>query len=104
MYFERGLRLVITTANFIRTDWEDKTQGVWVMDFPCKMEYSILNDFERDLIEYVKALGLEESLVDEYDFSKVNVDLITSIPGYYKTKASVHKYGHMKLRRYGLRV
>lgn len=35
---DAGLRVVITTANFIYSDWESKTQGVYMQDFPRRRE------------------------------------------------------------------
>jgi hypothetical protein len=29
---------MITTANYIAVDWENKTQAIWCQDFPLKSE------------------------------------------------------------------
>ena len=36
MQYERGLRVVVHTANLIYPDCNNKSQGVWWQDFPLK--------------------------------------------------------------------
>ena len=38
--FERGLRVIVMTANLIHQDCNTKTQGLWYQDFPRLAEHS----------------------------------------------------------------
>jgi len=88
--YERGLRVIIHSANLIYPDCNNKTQGVWFQDFPLKSvdntdkdamqnkqqqhqacssppppssSYNIsTSSFERDLQQYVTSLGLPPPL------------------------------------------
>jgi hypothetical protein len=46
---------MICTANFIEIDWRNKTQGVWVQDFPYleEGERDDETEFGRDLRDYL---------------------------------------------------
>jgi len=50
---------MICTANFIEIDWRNKTQGVWVQDFPYlgEGERDDETEFGRDLRDYLVALN-----------------------------------------------
>ncbi|KAL0442896.1 UNVERIFIED_CONTAM: Tyrosyl-DNA phosphodiesterase 1 [Sesamum latifolium] len=84
LVYPRGVRVIIHTANLIYVDWNNKTQGLWMQDFPWKDQNSTSNGcgFENDLIDYLGAL---------------KVRLIASVPGYH-SGSSLRKWGHMKLR------
>lgn len=107
------LRLVVSTANLLSIDYENKTQGIWTQDFPLKinsenMENSpastdtsslspVASDFKETLFDYIKRLELDASFLHNYDFKDVKVVLITSVPGYHSGK-SLNKYGHLKVK------
>lgn len=46
------------TANLIHVDWNNKSQGLWMQDFPWKdqNEGNKGCPFETDLIDYLQAL------------------------------------------------
>ncbi|GIL60588.1 hypothetical protein Vafri_15126 [Volvox africanus] len=104
-----GLRLIIHTANCVQPDCNDKTQALWVQDFPRKAASVTLpatSMFERDLIAYCRALALPPAMerpvldaIASHDFSHARGVLVTSVPGYHRGAAAVHLYGHMRLRR-----
>jgi tyrosyl-DNA phosphodiesterase-1 len=112
-YVDR-LRIAISTANLIEVDYTHKTQGLWVQDFPRfqmrdnngaiaitkKPSNSIGEDFKETLQDYLDRLGIDKNWIElhKYDFSRVRVILISSVPGYHKG-ATMHNYGHLKLRR-----
>jgi len=54
-----GLRMMVCTANFIEVDWRNKTQGVWVQDFPCleEGERDDESEFGKELRDYLLALN-----------------------------------------------
>ena len=58
LVYPHGLRVIIHTANLIYVDWNNKTQGLWMQDFPLKDEHSSNKacPFEDDLVDYLKAL------------------------------------------------
>lgn len=87
-FFEHGVRVAISTANFIYQDCNCKSQACWVQDFPTKRTAS-KSDFELTLVEYLKNLGAQKgSIIDrtaveltDYDFSMAGAYLIGSMPG-----------------------
>ncbi|KAL3627567.1 tyrosyl-DNA phosphodiesterase 1 [Castilleja foliolosa] len=114
LVYPRGLRVIVHTANLIHVDWNNKTQGLWMQDFPWKDQNSTSNGcgFENDLVEYLVALkwpefnanlsgvgnfSINPSFFKKFDFSSATVRLIASVPGYH-TGSSLRKWGHMKLR------
>ncbi|GFP94697.1 tyrosyl-dna phosphodiesterase 1 [Phtheirospermum japonicum] len=115
LVYPRGMRVIVHTANLIHVDWNNKTQGLWMQDFPWKAQNGTSNngcDFENDLVEYLGTLkwpefnanlpgvgsfSINPSFFKKFDFSSATVRLIASVPGYH-TGSSLKKWGHMKLR------
>ncbi|KAK6123983.1 hypothetical protein DH2020_042266 [Rehmannia glutinosa] len=114
LVYPRGVRIIVHTANLIYVDWNNKTQGLWMQDFPWKDQNSTSNGcgFENDLIEYLGALkwpefnanlpgvgnfSINPSFFKKFDYSSATVRLIASVPGYH-SGSSLKKWGHMKLR------
>jgi len=99
-----SIRVAVTTANLLPSDYNRKTQGLWVQDFPLKIKQEntspghLARDFQSTLEDYVKRLGVPTKF-DDYSFENVKVVLLTSVPGYHKG-ADLHKYGHMKVKNY----
>ncbi|KAL2655301.1 hypothetical protein AAZV13_04G059400 [Glycine max] len=84
LIYPQGVRVIVHTANLIYVDWNNKSQGLWMQDFPWKDQNSLSkgSGFENDLVEYLSVL---------------KVRLIASVPGYH-SGSSLKKWGHMKLR------
>lgn len=114
LVYPRGVRIIIHTANLIYVDWNNKSQGLWMQDFPWKDQNSPSKGcgFEHDLIDYLSSLKWPESSVNipalgncninpaffkKFDYSEAAVRLIASVPGYH-TGTNLKKWGHMKLR------
>ncbi|XP_074564709.1 tyrosyl-DNA phosphodiesterase 1 [Curcuma longa] len=113
LVYPKGVRVVVHTANLIHVDWNNKTQGLWMQDFPWKGNDQCMDSlFENDLVDYLKALKLPEftaklptignvsinaSFFKKFDYSSAMVRLIASVPGYH-TASNLKKWGHMKLR------
>lgn len=105
LQYETGLRIVIHTANMVSSDWTSKTQGFWVSPILSKTTEpsSCKTNFKDDLLEYLNeyksaSIKLWHNLLQEYDFSPINVYLIASVPGrHLNNKRS--SFGHMKLRK-----
>ncbi|XP_052182395.1 tyrosyl-DNA phosphodiesterase 1 isoform X2 [Diospyros lotus] len=114
LVYPRGVRIIVHTANLIYVDWNNKSQGLWMQDFPWKDQNSSNkgSEFETDLIDYLSTLKWPEfnvnlpalgnlnvnaSFFKKFDYSCAMVRLIASVPGYHKG-ANLKKWGHMKLR------
>lgn len=114
LVYSRGVRVVVHTANLIYVDWNNKTQGLWMQDFPVKEQKDIgkTSPFEDDLVEYLEALEwsgchvtlpqigdvkINAAYFRRFDYSSASVRLVASVPGYHKG-AEMKKWGHMKLR------
>lgn len=114
LVYEKGVRVIIHTANLIHVDWNNKTQGLWMQDFPYKNVQSLSESslFETDLIDYLNTLkwpGLRVNLpkfgeinftasfFKKFDYSGSTVRLVASVPGYH-AGSNLNKWGHMKIR------
>ncbi|KAJ0735266.1 putative phosphodiesterase I [Helianthus annuus] len=83
LVYPQGIRIIVHTANLIYVDWNNKSQGLWMQDFPWKHGGSDKGSgFESDLIDYLSAL---------------KVRLIAFVPGYH-SGSNIKKWGHMKIR------
>lgn len=114
LVYPTGVRVIVHTANLIYVDWNNKTQGLWMQDFPWKDKNSLSKEslFENDLIDYLNALKwpgfnidhpvignvtINASFFKKFDYSSAMVRLIASVPGYH-TGSNLKKWGHMKMR------
>ncbi|KAI5066303.1 hypothetical protein GOP47_0018927 [Adiantum capillus-veneris] len=114
LVYQTGVRVIVHTANLIYVDWNNKTQGLWMQDFPYKDEQSegSVSPFEEDFVEYLEALQwngcsihlpvkgmtrINAAFFRNYDYSMAKVRLIASVPGYHQGQ-KLRKWGHMKLR------
>ncbi|KAK6932362.1 Tyrosyl-DNA phosphodiesterase I [Dillenia turbinata] len=115
LVYPKGVRVIIHTANLIYVDWNNKSQGLWMQDFPWKKDQSNPGKgcgFETDLVDYLSALKWPEFMVNlpshgtfkinpsffkNFDYSSAAVRLIASVPGYHIGQ-NLNKWGHMKLR------
>ncbi|KAM3239007.1 tyrosyl-DNA phosphodiesterase 1 isoform X1 [Capsicum annuum] len=115
LVYPTGVRVIVHTANLIYVDWNNKSQGLWMQDFPWKDQNNNLGKdggFENDLVNYLSALKWPEFTANipafgsckinslffkRFDYSSASVRLIASVPGYH-SGVSLRKWGHMKLR------
>ncbi|CAL9230355.1 unnamed protein product [Arabidopsis halleri] len=115
LVYPQGVRVVVHTANLIHVDWNNKSQGLWMQDFPWKDDDKDPPKgcgFEGDLIDYLTVLKWPEfsanlpgrgnvkinaAFFKKFDYSDAKVRLIASVPGYH-TGLNLKKWGHMKLR------
>ncbi|GJN32535.1 hypothetical protein PR202_gb21049 [Eleusine coracana subsp. coracana] len=114
LVYPKGIRVVVHTANLIHVDWNNKTQGLWMQDFPWKDAKDVTkkSPFENDLVDYLSALKWPEFRISlpvvgdvsinaaffrKFDYSSSMVRLIGSVPGYH-VGPNIKKWGHMKLR------
>lgn len=100
------VRVCIHTANYLSIDWADKTQGVWMQDFPLKAA-GLRNSsaFENDLVDYMKATGWPGGKLSDdshcnadslraYDYTAARVALVASVPGSHLC----NRYGTRRVR------
>ncbi|XP_028677690.1 tyrosyl-DNA phosphodiesterase 1 [Erpetoichthys calabaricus] len=110
LLYEEGFRVVIHTANLIKADWHQKTQGIWMSPlYPklpegsCETSGESNTNFKHDLIEYLSSYGsptLNEwtNIIKEYDLSETRVYLIASTPGRFQG-AQKENWGLLKFRK-----
>ena len=111
--YQIGLRIVITTANFIAEDFTFRTQGIYVQDFPPKHASSNTSTttetvFERDFISYLEQVHASTKAetvlhqwiqtLKQYDFTSAEVVLLPSVPGRFTHQARYH-WGIGKLHK-----
>uniref|UniRef100_A0A7S0GYA7 PNK FHA domain-containing protein n=1 Tax=Amorphochlora amoebiformis TaxID=1561963 RepID=A0A7S0GYA7_9EUKA len=113
--FPGEVRIVVHSANLIPQDFNTKSQGTWMQDFPLKTLESSRSPFEEDLLTYMETYEvrwkgsewkdpktkeirrLSVSTLRDYDYSKAKVRLIGSAPGRH-TGSAMRKFGHLKLK------
>ncbi|KAK6590487.1 tyrosyl-DNA phodphodiesterase 1 (tdp1) [Cryptosporidium xiaoi] len=100
------IRFVITSANFIESDWKKKSQSIWVQDFP-KENTSKENrcEFKCYLIEFVQSVISDITLnktwteiIGRFDFNNATAKLIGSIPGHFNAQKERPKWGHLRVK------
>lgn len=109
LFYPHGCRVCIHTANMIPQDWESKTQGAYIRDFPLNAQQALTRvdleneDFKSQLFQYfsrslngsIKAEVLAS--IRKYDFSSAGVALVTSVPGtHHGTQTNAHGYLRLK--------
>jgi tyrosyl-DNA phosphodiesterase 1 len=111
LVYDRGVRVIVHTANLIFIDCNDKTQGIWYQDFPRTPGHETAchspenaNDFGATLLAYLCALRLSRAewnplhaALKTVDFSAARVALVPSTPGRH---FGTHKagQGHLRVR------
>lgn len=112
LFYGTGCRVCIHTANMIPCDWDWKTQGAYMRDFPklCRSEdgasssIQVEDDFKVQLCRYFEAaLGGETkeeviSSLHQYDFTSAGVALVSSVPGTHRGPERKY-HGHARLRQ-----
>lgn len=99
------LQIVIHTANMIRFDWENMTQGVWISPM---LQVGPLSSnscqFKTDFLAYLSQYNLSPtnqliSCLRPFDFSSVKAVLVASAPGNHAAgSSSYNAWGLNKLR------
>ena len=104
--YDTHIRICIHTANYIACDWGDKTEGVWMQDFPLKAAGAGgSSTFEEDLVDYVTKTGWPGGVradgtrcgpnaLRQYDYSAAHVALVASVPGSHDGT----RYGTRRMR------
>lgn len=111
--FPNTCRVCIHTANMIQVDWDYKTQGAYMRDFPLlqggeKVDVQNIptrkDSFKAELMRYFRhCLKPDETqsevlkALDRYDFTSAGVELVASVPGVHRDSAK-DIFGHARLR------
>ncbi|XP_021919130.1 probable tyrosyl-DNA phosphodiesterase isoform X2 [Zootermopsis nevadensis] len=107
-YKDNSLRVVVSTANLISSDWYNRTQGVWVSplcpQLPPNSDTKAgesPTEFKADLLRYMafyELPALQEwmSRLRKTDFSAIRVFFVASVPGSHRGPES-EKWGHRRL-------
>ncbi|XP_045679872.1 tyrosyl-DNA phosphodiesterase 1 [Phyllostomus hastatus] len=109
LLYEEGLRVVVHTANLIRADWHQKTQGIWLSPLYPRIAHGThtsgesATHFKADLISYLTAYNaapLQEwiDIIQDHDLSETNVYLVGSTPGRFQG-GQKDDWGHFRLRK-----
>lgn len=98
------LRIVITSCNMMDVDTEQNDNHWYIHDLPklASPRTAAPSSFESGLLSHLESLGTPQEFLDSirglYDYSTVNVHLVTSVPGTHSgPKAEAH--GLLRLRR-----
>ncbi|KAF9084730.1 hypothetical protein BGX23_010267 [Mortierella sp. AD031] len=104
LFYPHFCRIVISSANLVRHDWEQLVNTVYVQDFehlPVESPER-LGDFGLTLVNFMVAMRLPEKIhraVKRVDFSPAKVVLIPAVQGWHRTsslgKLSVKFLGEM---------
>lgn len=73
--YPHGVRVVVHTANLIHVDWNNKSQGLWMQDFPLK-EFNDETEecaFENDLIGYLTTLKVLLCNYESFTFTDLSL-------------------------------
>ena len=100
-YDDDSIRIVVSTANLIDSDWQNRTQALWVSPKCPKGEGDSPTLFKASLIRYlefyqISYLNQYIKKINESDFSKINAFFIGSVPGSHNGPALSH-FGHMRV-------
>ncbi|CAG8522773.1 1833_t:CDS:10 [Funneliformis caledonium] len=103
LFFDKWMRVVISSGNLVPQDWELCENGVFIQDFLVRdksKEFNGLQGFARDINDFLVSMGLKTHIVNllpEYDYSKSKATLIPSIPGIHKGMENIKRFGHGRI-------
>ena len=104
LLYKNCLRVCIRTFNDIFADVYDKSNAMFIQDFPeiqdrVGSDDEFGRDFLLELEKYFKACGgFDPAALHAYDFSTAAVAIVSSVPGYH-TSGQLHAWGHLRLRK-----
>ena len=88
-----GVRVVVHTANLVSSDWENRTQGLWVSPLCPRLkpgeDGESSTGFKSALLRYLKfyevtAVHQFVSAIENSDMSSINVSFVSSVPGSHR--------------------
>ncbi|XP_014248048.1 probable tyrosyl-DNA phosphodiesterase [Cimex lectularius] len=108
-YTDKSIRVVVSTANLVETDWDNRTQGLWVSPRcpPLEpgsdtMSGDSVTNFKRDLLRYLSNYKIPQIVpwtnrIAQCDMSCISVFFIASVPGNHVANKDL--WGQTCLRR-----
>ncbi|CAG2062260.1 unnamed protein product [Timema podura] len=94
-YSDESIRVIVSTANLVESDWENRTQGLWISPacpkLPDDSDTSAGDsptEFKSDLLRYLTSYKLPQlqewvTAVRETDFSTIRKDIFKgSVPAF----------------------
>lgn len=90
-YEDGSLRVVVHTGNLIESDWENRTQGLWISP-RCPTDgppADSATGFRKDLVRYLEAYSVPElrpwiDKIRKSNMSAINVFLVPSVPASHR--------------------
>lgn len=109
LIYENCLRVCIRTFNDVFPDVHQKSNAMYLQDFPGKSPESLAyaskseddfgNDFKLQLFKYFgKCGGFDAAELDRYDFSTAAVAIVSSVPGYHSGQ-QLSDWGQLRLKQ-----
>ena len=107
LIYENCLRVCIRTFNDVFPDVHQKSNAMYLQDFPGKSPESLAvsksddfgDDFKLQLFKYFgKCGGFDAAELDRYDFSTAAVAIISSVPGYHCGQ-QLWDWGQLRLKQ-----
>ncbi|GLH16808.1 Putative tyrosyl-DNA phosphodiesterase [Gryllus bimaculatus] len=107
-YEDGSVRVVVSTANLVASDWHNRTQGLWISpacpELPEEADTKAGDsptEFKTDLLRYLCAYQIPElqewvSIVRQADFSEIRVCFIGTVPGTHRGP-DMDRWGHRRL-------
>lgn len=103
-YEDESVRIVVSTANLVPSDWENRTQGLWVSPKCPKTGTPKDSEtgFKSSLVSYLNTykVPLLKPTIDciaAADFSSIKAFFVASSPGGYEG-SSMSNFGHTQVR------
>jgi hypothetical protein len=99
VYSDESVRVVVSTANLVPSDWENRIQGLWISPKCPKGQGDSPTGFKSSLLRYldfyqVSQLQSYTDAIKACDFSTVNAFFVASVPGSHQGSALCN-WGHM---------
>ena len=106
VYEDDSVRVVVSTANLVASDWENRTQGLWVSPKCPKMpngskEVDGDSDtgFKASFLRYLKFYELSPlkpyiDAVKACDLSAINAFFVSSVPNSHRGSRNLDLWGH----------
>ena len=115
VYSDNSVRIVVSTANLVPSDWENRTQGLWVSPkCPASAESpkDSMTGFKASLLRYLRSYQVSQlhsyiEVIELADFSSINAFFVASSPGSHQG-SNLCDFGHMAvgsvLRKHQVKV
>ena len=108
LQYDKGIRIIIHTANLVYCDFNNKSQSAFIQDFPLKSvnDSRCTSEFEKELIQYVEKLGLRRETTDQmkniislHDYSFARAKIVASVPSkpFEFQGNDLKKFGHARV-------